>query len=73
MVGMTGSRVDVKVESKMCGSEGKPGSVKTGRDWPPSAAREMSSVEIELDESLPINWGKPSDAVKAVRLSCFLS
>lgn len=55
MVGMTGSRVDVKVESKMCGSEGKPGSVKTGRDWPPSAAREMSSVEIELDESLPIN------------------
>lgn len=57
----------------MCGSDGKPGSVKTGRDWPPSRAREMSSAEIALDESLPINLGKPSDAVKAVRLSCFLS
>ena len=63
---MIGSSVLVNVVRRMWGREGNPGR------W---SARE--TVELtpsgEIDEAAAMNWGNPSVAVKAVRLSCFLS
>lgn len=67
---MIGNRVDVKVERRMCGREGNPGRVKTLRSGEPFG--ETTSSE-ERFVAAAINLGKPSDAVSAVRLSCFLS
>ena len=70
--GMMGRRVVVKVVRSMCGRLGKPGRMRTRVevDWVPSG---IMPAREESVEAAAMNCGNPSDAVSAVRLSCFLS
>lgn len=83
---MIGSSVVVNVERRICGREGNPGRVRTERCSPPDSeggssweemrarGSEESEEEDEEEEGeAPRKRGKRDEAVRAVRLSCFLS
>lgn len=63
----------MKVDRRTCGSEGRPGRVRT-RIWVLLfRPGELERVPPESCEAAEMNCGKPSEAVRAVRLSCFFS
>lgn len=76
---MIGRRVFVKVDRRICGRLGKPGRMRTRgveleRECPDvTTSVEEPEVAAESFEAAAMKSGNPCDAVRAVRLSCFLS
>lgn len=62
----------MKVVRSIWGRLGNPGRIKT-RDEPDREPSAWSGGREESVEAAAMKLGKPSDAVSAVRLSCFLS